>query len=332
MLDAINSIAGDAHKSRARSVFRLKIINISGVAPGAAWLLALLCVVFSLVTPDFLSSANLRNVLLQGTILLLLALPMTLIILTEGLDLSMGAALSLCTVVLAAVQIATGSILLGFATALLVALVVGLLNGALIAVFDLPPFVVTLGTLGAAQGLALVAAEGRNTMGVAEGLRWFWEGSFLGLASPMWMAALVWAAIHVLLYHTRFGSRVFALGGNREALRFAGISVKWSLLWVYALGGACVGLAALLMTARVNGGHPTVAIGLEFDAIAAVAVGGTAFERGKGSLGGTVLGVLVVGVMRNGLNLLSMPSSIQVAAVGVVVIAALWVDAARGRS
>ena len=270
--------------------------------------------------------------MLQGTILLLLALPMTLIILTEGLDLSMGASLSLCTVVLAVVQIGTGSILLGFIAALLVALVIGLANGALIAAFDLPPFVVTLGTLGAAQGLALVAAEGRTTMGVAEGLRWFWEGSLLGLATPLWMAALVWAVIHTLLYHTRFGTRVFALGGNREALRFAGISVKWSLLWVYALGGACVGMAALLMTARVNGGHPTAAIGLEFDAIAAVAVGGTAFERGKGSLSGTVLGVLAVGVMRNGLNLLSMPSSVQVAAVGVVVIAALWVDAARGKS
>ncbi len=300
--------------------------------PGAAWLLAILCLVFSLVSPDFLSGANLRNVLLQGTILLLLALPMTLIILTEGLDLSMGASLSLCTVVLAVVQIATGSIFLGFAAALLAALVIGLANGALIAAFDLPPFVVTLGTLGAAQGLALVAAEGRTTMGVAAGLRWFWEGSLLGVATPLWMAALVWAVIHTLLYHTRFGTRVFALGGNREALRFAGVSVKWSLLWVYALGGACVGLAALLMTARVNGGHPTAAIGLEFDAIAAVAVGGTAFERGKGNLTGTVLGVLAVGVMRNGLNLLSMPSSVQVAAVGVVVIAALWVDAARGKS
>lgn len=291
-----------------------------------------LCVVFSVVAPDFLSTANLRNVLLQATILLLLALPMTLIILTEGLDLSMGASLSLCTVVLAVVQISTGSILLGFAAALLVALAIGMANGALVAAFDLPPFVVTLGTLGAAQGLALVVAEGRTTMGVAEGLRWFWEGSMLGVAAPLWLAALVWAVIHTLLYHTRFGARVFALGGNREALRFAGISVKWSLLWVYVLGGACVGLATLLMTARVNGGHPTAAIGLEFDAIAAVAVGGTAFERGKGSLTGTVLGVVAVGVMRNGLNLLSMPSSVQVAAVGVVVIAALWVDAARGRA
>lgn len=299
---------------------------------GAAWLLALLCVVFSVVTPDFLSGANVRNVLLQATVLLILALPMTLIILTEGLDLSMGASLSLCTVVLAVVQISTGSVGLGLAAALACAMAVGAVNGALVAGFDLPPFVVTLGTLGAAQGLALVTAEGRSTMGVAAELRWFWEGNLLGIAVPIWLAALVWAIMHVLLNHTRFGTRVLALGGNREALRFAGISVKWSLLWVYVLGGLCVGLASLLMTARLNGGHPTATIGLEFDAIAAVAVGGTAFERGRGGLGGTVLGVLAVGVMRNGLNLLSMPSSVQVAAVGVVVIVALWVDAARGRA
>lgn len=304
----------------------------AGKVSGAAWLLVILCLVFSLIAPDFWSGANLRNVLLQATILLLLALPMTLLILTEGLDLSMGAALSLCTVVLAVVQMSTGSIALGFVAALTAALAVGLANGVLVAAFDLPPFVVTLGTLGAAQGLALVAAEGRNTMGVAAGLRWFWEGNLLGIAVPIWMAVLVWAVIHILLYHTRFGSRIFALGGNREALRFAGISVKWSLMWVYLLGGACVGLASLLMTARLNGGHPTATIGLEFDAIAAVAVGGTAFERGKGSLMGTVLGVLAVGVMRNGLNLMSMPSSIQVSAVGVVVIAALWMDSARGRA
>jgi ribose transport system permease protein len=324
MAEGINFFAGSERWARTSS-------RLQGIS-GAAWLLVLLCLVFSVVAPDFWSGANLRNVLLQATILLLLALPMTLIILTEGLDLSMGAALSLCTVVLAVVQMSTGSVALGFAAALAAALTVGLANGVLVASFDLPPFVVTLGTLGAAQGLALVVAEGRNTMGVATELRWFWEGNLLGIAVPIWMAALVWAIIHVLLYHTRFGTRVFALGGNREALRFAGISVKWSLLWVYALGGACVGLASLLMTARLNGGHPTATIGLEFDAIAAVAVGGTAFERGKGTLAGTVLGVLAVGVMRNGLNLLSMPSSVQVAAVGVVVIAALWLDSARGRA
>jgi len=311
----------------APGTFRSRLSRL----PGVAWLLAGLVLLFALTAPGFLSGANLHNVALQATVLLLLALPMTLVILTEGLDLSMGAVLSLCTVVLAVVQIATGSVLLGVAAAMGTAIAFGLANGVLVAGFELPPFVVTLGTLGAAQGLALVAAEDRTTMGVAEGVRWFWEGAPLGIATPLWLAALVWAATHLLLYHTRFGARVFALGGNREALRFAGIPVRTSLVAVYAIAGLCVGLAALLMTGRINGGHPTAAIGMEFDAIAAVAVGGTAFERGKGSLTGTVLGVLAVGVMRNGLNLLSLPSSVQVAAVGVVVIAALGVDAWRTR-
>ncbi len=304
--------------------------HIGGLS-GAALLLIALCVVFAVAAPGFLSAANLHNVLLQATVLLLLALPMTLIILTEGLDLSMGAALSLCTVVLAVVQISTGSLALGLGAALLTGLLIGVLNGALIAAFDLPPFVITLGTLGGAQGLALVLAEGRTTMGVSEGVRWFWEGDVLGVAVPIWLALLMCAFMYTLLYKTRFGVRVVALGGNREAMRFAGMAVKRSLLAVYALGGVCVGLASLMMTARLNGGHPTAAIGMEFDAIAAVAVGGTAFERGKGGLTGTILGVLAVGVMRNGLNLMSMPSSIQVAAVGVVVILALWLDAAKGQ-
>jgi ribose transport system permease protein len=297
--------------------------------PGVAWLLIALVLLFAVSAPGFFSGANLQNVMLQATVLLILALPMTLVILTEGLDLSMGAVLSLCTVVLAVVQISTGSVGLGIAAAMATALAFGLVNGVLVAGFELPPFVVTLGTLGAAQGLALVLAEDRTTMGVAEGVRWIWEGQMLGLPVPVWLALAVWGATHMLLRHSRFGARIFALGGNREALRFAGIPVRGSLIGVYLIAGGCVGLAALLLTGRINGGHPTAAIGMEFDAIAAVAVGGTAFERGKGGIGGTVLGVLTVGVMRNGLNLLSMPSSVQVAAVGAVVIAALWVDALK---
>lgn len=305
--------------------------RVRGLAqlPGVAWLLLVLVAVFGVTAQGFFSGANLRNVLLQATLLLVLALPMTLVILTEGLDLSMGAVLSLCTVVLAVVQISTGSVALGLAAAMATGLAFGLVNGLLVANFELPPFVVTLGTLGAAQGLALVVAEDRTTMGVAEGVRLLWEGQWLGLPLPVWLALLVWAAIHLLLNHSRFGARIVALGGNREALRFAGIPVRGSLITVYVIAGACVGLAALLLTGRINGGHPTAAIGMEFDAIAAVAVGGTAFERGKGGIGGTVLGVLTVGVMRNGLNLLSLPSSVQVAAVGAVVIVALWVDALR---
>ena len=298
---------------------------------GVAGLLLVLLMGFGLSAPGFASLANLRNVLLQSSVLVLLALPMTLIVLTEGLDLSMGALLSLCTVVLAVVAIAQQSVLAGLAAAMGTALAFGLLNGWLVAWFDLPPFVVTLGTLGAAQGVALVVAEDHTTMGVPDSLRAWWEGSVAGVPAPVAIALVGWALAQVLLHHTRFGVRVFALGGNREALHYAGIPVRRALLAVYALGGLYVGVASLLMTARLNGGHPTATIGMEFDAIAAVAVGGTAFERGQGGLTGTVLGVLAVGVLRNGLNLLSLPSAVQVAAVGVLVIAALALDAWRAR-
>ncbi len=298
--------------------------------PGVAWLLLALIVGFSIGAPGFASGANVVNITQQGTVLLLLALPMTLIIMAEGLDLSMGASLSLCTVVLAATSLATGSLALGIAAAIVTGVLIGLLNGALIAWLDLPPFVVTLGTLGVAQGLALLVAEGRPTTGVGGDLATLWTGTVLGLPVPLLFAVGAWAFFHGLLHHTRFGVAIVGLGGNREALKLAAISVRGSLIAVYGLGGCLVGIAALLLAGRLGGGHPTAAIGLEFDAIAAVAVGGTLFEGGKGSLGGTVLGVLAVGVMRNGMNLMSMPSSLQVAAVGAVVIAALVIDALRG--
>ena len=149
---------------------------------------------------------------------------------------------------------------------------------------------------------------------------------------PIVMALVTYAAFHGLLYHTRFGTYIFALGGNREALRYAGLSPNKLLIAVYAIGGAMAGIAGLLMTARMNSGHPTAGLGLEFDAIAAVAVGGTSFERGNGWLLGTLLGVLSVGVLRNGLNLISLPSSVQVASVGVLVIVALFLDGLRSRA
>lgn len=297
--------------------------------PGVAWLLLALIFGFSVGAPGFASGDNVSNILQQGTVLLLLALPMTLIIMAEGLDLSMGASLSLCTVVLAAGALATGSLALGVVLAIATGTLIGMLNGALIAWLDLPPFVVTLGTLGVAQGFALLVAEGRATTGVGGGLTTLWTGTVVGLPIPLLFALGAWAVVHVLLYHTRFGVAIVGLGGNREALLLAAMPVRGSLIAVYGLGGCFVGVAALLLAGRLGGGHPTAAIGMEFDAIAAVAVGGTLFEGGKGSLGGTVLGVLAVGVMRNGMNLMSMPSSLQVAAVGVVVIAALVIDALR---
>lgn len=302
----------------------------AGSAGGAAMVLLALVGVFALSSRNFLSPDNLVNIGQQSTILLLLALPMTLIILTEGLDLSMGAVLTLCNVVLALLAVRTGGVAVALAAALAVGLAFGLVNGTLVAALGIPPFVATLGTLGVAQGLALVVTDGQSVVGIPDVVQQLNGGRWLGVPVPIAIAALAYLAIHLLLYRTRFGAYVFALGGNREALTLAGVNARAYLVAVYALGGLMAGVAALLLTARINSGHPTAAIGMEFDAIAAVAVGGTSFERGKGWLFGTVLGVLAVGVLRNGLNLLSVPSSVQVSAIGVLVIVALLIDAFRG--
>ena len=300
--------------------------------PGVAVMLVLLCVVFSLMTPGFLTVPNISNVLVQSTILLMLALPMTLIIMTEGLDLSMGAVLTLTSLIVAIVALATGSLPLGLLAAMAVGILFGTINGWLVAVVGIPPFVATLGTLGMAQGLSLIVSDGQSVVGMPAAVRGVYSGTLGGVPLPIVLGLGSYLAFHGLLYHTRFGTYIFALGGNREALKFAGISARRLLILVYALGGAMVGLAGLLMTARMNSGHPTAGLGLEFDAIAAVAVGGTSFERGNGWLLGTLLGVVTVGVLRNGLNLLALPSSIQVASVGLLVIAALFVDGLRSRS
>jgi len=300
--------------------------------PGVAIMLGLLVVVFGTIAPGFLSAANISNVLVQSTILMMLALPMTLIIMTEGLDLSMGAVLTLTSLFVAIVSLATGSMLAGLAAAVLVGVAFGTLNGWLVSVIGIPPFVATLGTLGIAQGLSLIVSDGQSVVGIPHSVRDIYSATLLGIPVPVVMALVTYFAFHVLLYRTRFGTYIFALGGNREALRYAGRSPTKLLIVVYAIGGAMAGIAGLLMTARMNSGHPTAGLGLEFDAIAAVAVGGTSFERGNGWLLGTALGVIAVGVLRNGLNLMALPSSVQVASIGILVIFALFFDGLRSRS
>lgn len=308
--------------------FSLPSLPIARV-PGVAIALFGLCVGFGLTGSGFATPANIANIFTQSTILLLLALPMTVIIMTEGLDLSIGAVLTFASIVLAMTVVTTGSPTLAFLAALAVGLCFGFGNGVLIAVFDIPPFIATLGTLGIAQGLSLLATDGQSVVGIPASIEQIYSGTVVGIRWPIILAGLAYLVTHVLLYHTRFGNYVFALGGNREALRVAGISVRGMLIRVYTFGGLMAGFAALLLTARLNSAHPSAGIGMEFDAIAAVAVGGTSFERGNGWLLGTLLGVMAVGVLRNGLNLLAAPSAVQVACIGALVIIALFIDGMR---
>jgi ribose transport system permease protein len=237
--------------------------------------------------------------------------------------------LTFASVVLATAAGPEGSLLFALVVGILVGTAFGIINGGLVALAGIPPFVATLGTLGAAQGLANVVTDGQSVTDIPAGFAALYADTVLGLPVPIWIGVAAYLTMHVLLYRTRFGTYVFALGGNRDALRLAGRRPERLLIAVYALGGAMAGMAGFLMTARIASAHPTSGIGLEFDAIAAVALGGTSFERGNGWLLGTLLGVLTVGVLRNGLNLMSVPSSAQVVCIGLLVIVALFVDGLR---
>jgi ribose transport system permease protein len=300
--------------------------------PGVGYLLAGLSIAFSVLDPSFMSVANLLNIGTQTSTLLLLALPMTLIIMSEGLDLSMGAVLGLAGVVLA-MQLASGSgVVTAVVSAVAVGVTFGIANGVLIVTLGIPPFVTTLGMLYIAQGIALVVTDGRSIVGIGNALPTLYASRWLGVPFSIVVAATGYVAFHFVLYHTRFGVYVFAIGGNRESLVLAGVRARLYHVGVYAAGGAMAGLAALLFTARTNAGHPTAAMGMEFDAIAAVVVGGTSFERGNGWLPGTLLGVLTVGVLKNGLNVLEVQNALQVGSIGLLMIVALLIDSVRGRA
>ena len=289
-------------------------------APGAFYLLAILSVVLAIWTPNFFSTANLANVALQVAVLTIVALGMTLVILTEGIDLSLGPLLGLCGVAGALLVTAGYPLPVAVGSALVIGMIFGAVNGTLVAVVGMPPFVVTLGTFGIAQSVATVLTKGDSVTSLPPYYRWFNDGVFAGIPVPIWATTTVFALTWFLLYRTKFGRYVFAIGGNRRALILSGTRVNAYHIAVYVYAGLLAGIASFIMTARMNAAHPTIGVGLEFDAIAAVILGGTSFEKGRGGIVGTVIGALAVGVLRNGLNLLGVGTEWQVASVGIVII------------
>ena len=295
-------------------------------------MLAAELIAFSILDSTFASIPNLLNIGLQSSILLLLALPMTLIIMSEGLDLSLGAVLGLAGVVLALALGDGRSLPIAALAALSLGGAFGVANGLLVVGLGIPPFVATLGTLGIAQGIALAITGGQSVVGIGEALPALYASRWIGVPFSIVVAAIAYGVFHFTLYQTRFGTYVFAIGGNRESLTLAGVRTNLYHVSIYAVGGLMAGVGALLLTGRMNAGHPIAAIGMEFDAIAAAIVGGTSFERGNGWLPGTLLGVLTVGALKNGLNVMAVTSSLQVASIGLLVIAALLIDSLRGRA
>lgn len=288
-------------------------------------LLALVLMLWA-ATPHFLTVSNLLNVLEQTAINSIVAVGMTFVIISGGIDLSVGSVLALAGIALGRALAAGLPAPLAIAVALGVGLACGLANGMLVTFGRLPPFIATLGMMSVARGAALMLAEGRPISGFSDGFRALATGRPFTLPAPVAITAAIYAVAYFVLARTVFGRATYAIGGNEEAARLSGVSVRFHKTTVYGVAGLMAGAAAVILTARLNSAQPTAGTMYELDAIAATVIGGTSLLGGEGSLVGTLIGALIMGVLRNGLNLLNVSSFFQQVVIGLVIIGAVLVD------
>jgi ribose transport system permease protein len=288
-------------------------------------LLALSAILW-LLSPHFLTVSNLLNVAEQTSINAVVAIGMTFVILSAGIDLSVGSIVALAGVVLGT-GLANGQPLaVAVPLALATGVAAGLVNGALVSWGRLPPFIVTLGTMSIARGVALLVTEGRPVSGFGPAFRAVATGRVGYVPAPIIITIVAYAAAHFVLTRTTFGRYVYAIGGNEEATRLSGVPIRFHKTMIYGVSGLTSGVAAVMLTARLNSAQPIAGNMYELDAIAATVIGGTSLMGGDGSVGGTLVGALIMGVLRNGLNLLGVSSFLQQVVIGSVIIIAVLID------
>ena len=278
------------------------------------------------LTPHFFTVPNLLNVAQQTSINAIVAVGMTFVIISGGIDLSVGSIVALSGVALGAALQGGQALPVALAIALGIGVICGLVNGAIISWGGLPPFIVTLGMMSIVRGAALLFTEGRPVSGFDPLFRSLAAGQLGGVPAPVIATMAVYLVAHVVLTRTTFGRYVYAIGGNEEATRLAGVSVRFHKTMIYAVSGLVSAMAAVILTARLNSAQPIAGTMYELDAIAATVIGGTSLMGGQGSLAGTLVGALIMGVLRNGLNLLGVSSFLQQIVIGAVIIGAVLVD------
>jgi ribose transport system permease protein len=305
----------------------LRVSNVQTVA--LLVVLLSLIALFSMLSENFLTVGNGTNVLRQVSFLMLLACGQTLVILTGGIDLSVGAAVGLVSVATAAALLHMDpslAVLVGLA----VGISIGLINGLLIGKLRITPFVATLGTMTVAHGLAMVFTNGSPIHGLPN--NWFMTlgRGFIGpVPIPVVVAIAGIVLTFIILNQTKFGRYLFAIGGNEEAAILSGINVNYYKIATYMLTGFLSAVAAVLLTSRVITGQPELGTGMELDSIAAVVIGGTLLIGGTGSIGGTVIGVLIIGVLKNGLTLIGVSSFMQEVVIGTMLVFAIYLSGLR---
>jgi ribose transport system permease protein len=304
--------------------FALKHGRQLGTAAG----LLVLCIILTVASPHFLTISNLLNVAQQTSINAIIAAGMTFVIISAGIDLSVGSILAFTGVVLASMITRGFPLAIAVGAALVLGLLCGFFNGALIAFGRLPPFIATLGTMSVARGGALLYTQGRPISGFPDGFRFLATGEVLHIPMPVIIMGVVYATAHFLLSRTKLGRYTYAIGGNEQAAHLSGVNVRFYKLLVYGLSGVLSALGAVILSARLNSAQPIAGIMYELDAIAATVIGGTSLMGGEGKIAGTLIGALIMGVLRNGLNLLDVSSYIQQTIIGLVIICAVFLDMA----
>ncbi|OLB98247.1 MAG: hypothetical protein AUH30_08305 [Candidatus Rokubacteria bacterium 13_1_40CM_68_15] len=297
---------------------------------GLPAVIVLMALTFSVLNPNFYSALNLRNVARQSAILSLTACGQTMVVLSGGFDLSVGMVIGLISVAASLVMVETG-LWTGMLAGVLMGVGIGASNGVMVAKMHLPPFIATLAMLSAARGVALILSGGLPITDLPRDFRWLGAGQVLTLPLPAVIAAIVFVGCHLLMKKTRFGRYVYAIGGNEEAATYAGVPVARYKISVWALHGLLVGVAAVVLTSRAVSGHATLGEGAELESIAATVIGGTALGRGRGSIANTLLGVVAMGILTNGLNLVNVSTYYQMVAMGVIIAGAVYVDQWRHR-
>ena len=295
--------------------------------------LVALCAALGTLPDRFLTFDNLINVFRQSAVNALLALGQLVVIITAGIDLSVGSILGLSCVLVALLLKAGVPPALAVLAALAIGGALGSVNGLLLTKLHLPhPFIPTLGMMNVARGLALVICGGFPISELPAGFRFWGAGSVGWVPAPVIVVVVFCVVFHVFLTRTTVGRDIYAIGGNPQAALLSGVPVDARLILVYALSGVTAAAGAVVLAGRMNSGFPLAGMGSELDSIAAVIIGGASFFGGVGTVGGTLVGALIMGVLRNGLNLMNVSAYWQTVVIGVVIVAAVWVDVVRKRA
>ena len=301
-------------------------------AVGILPILVLIVIIFAVIAPNFLTEANMMNITRQASINIVLAAGMTFVILTGGIDLSVGSILGVTAVMAMVTSLSPEYAQLAVPIALLAGLLMGVFNGALVAFAGLPPFIVTLGTYTALRGAAYLFADGQTV--INSNITFDWIGN--GYLGPVpWLVVIALAVVAVcwfILRRTTLGTHIYAVGGNMQAARLTGIKVGLVLVFVYAVSGLLSGLGGVMSASRLYSANGKLGEGYELDAIAAVILGGTSFVGGIGTITGTLIGALIIATLNNGMTLMGVSYFWQLVIKGGVIIVAVLIDKYRPRS